>query len=100
MNIHDGTAHSLDPKERHEHFVHMITRGHPTDNPPGVTSAPITIEDDVWISFGVSILKGVTIGRGSTVAAGSVVVSDVPANSIYRCRISPVINQIVEGARR
>ncbi|MDD6275852.1 MAG: acyltransferase [Clostridia bacterium] len=40
-------------------------------------SAPIVIEDDVWIGMGAKILKGVTIGRGSVIAAGAVVTHDV-----------------------
>ena len=42
-------------------------------------SAPITIEDDVWLGGGVIVLPGVTIGAGSVVGAGAVVTRDVPA---------------------
>jgi maltose O-acetyltransferase len=42
------------------------------------SSAPIVIEDDVWIAHGALVYPGVTIGAGSMVSAGSVVVSDVP----------------------
>lgn len=42
-----------------------------------VKSAPIHIQDKVWIGVGCKILKGVTIGEGAVVAAGSVVVKDV-----------------------
>lgn len=45
-------------------------------------SAPVVIEDDVFIGTRCIIAKGVTIGRGSIIAAGSVVVRDVPHNSI------------------
>ncbi|HEY0186285.1 MAG TPA: sugar O-acetyltransferase [Cellulomonas sp.] len=41
-------------------------------------SAPVVIEDDVWIGSGVTILPGVTVGRGSVVGAGSVVTANVP----------------------
>lgn len=44
----------------------------------GVTTAPITIEDDVWVGANAVILAGVTIGRHSVIAAGSVVTRDVP----------------------
>lgn len=93
VNIHDGTAHSLDPMERHLHFRHILEHGHPktAEELPGVTSAPIVIEDDVWISFGVTILKGVRIGAGSVIAAGSLVTEDVPAGVLYRCEVHPVI---------
>ncbi len=43
----------------------------------GVTRLPITVEDDVWIGAGSTIVGGVTVGRGSVVAAGSVVTADV-----------------------
>lgn len=96
VNIHDGTAHSLDAGERHRHFKQIVERGHPVtwEEMPGVSSAPVTIEDDVWISFGVTILKGVTIGKGSVIAAGSVVVNDVPPYSVYKCRVEPVITPL------
>ena len=41
-------------------------------------SAPVTIEDDVWLCANVTVLKGVTIGARSIIAAGSVVTSDIP----------------------
>ena len=43
-----------------------------------IKSAPVVIEDDVFIGMNSIILKGVTIGCGSIVAAGSVVVKSVP----------------------
>ena len=48
----------------------------------GVASAPIVIEDDVWLAHGVVVLKGVTVGTGAIVAAGAVVTSDVPPFAI------------------
>jgi maltose O-acetyltransferase len=96
VNIHDGTAHSLAPAERHAHFRHIIEKGHPTRavDLPGIYSAPVVIEDDVWISFGVTILRGVRIGAGSVIAAGSLVTEDVPPNVIYRNCISPVMQPL------
>ena len=97
VNIHDGTAHSTDPVERHLHFKHIIEMGHPVskENLPGVLSAPIIIEDDVWISFGVTILKGVTIGANSIISANSTVTSDVPPNTIYRNKIVPFMQPLL-----
>ena len=48
----------------------------------GHTSAPITIEDGVWIGAHAVILKGVVVGAGAIVAAGAVVTRDVLPASI------------------
>ena len=49
---------------------------------PYFESAPVIIEDDVWIGFNATILKGVTIGRGSIIQPGSVVLKNVPPGSM------------------
>lgn len=45
-------------------------------------TAPVIIEDDVWLGTNAIVLPGVRIGRASIVAAGAVVVRDVPAHTI------------------
>lgn len=45
-------------------------------------SAPIVIEDDVWIGAQSIILKGVTIGARSIIGAGSVVTKSIPTDCI------------------
>ncbi|MBF0386283.1 MAG: acyltransferase [Candidatus Omnitrophica bacterium] len=45
---------------------------------PGV----ITIENDVWLGAGVTVVPGVTIGRSAVIGAGSVVTRDVPPYAI------------------
>ena len=65
--------------------VTLTTAGHPVEPAERfdfITSAPITIEDDVWIGAAATICPGVTIGRGSVVGAGAVVAKDVPPMSI------------------
>lgn len=96
VNIHDGTAHSMDPVQRHEHFKYIYEEGHPKSwgGVPGIKSKPIVIEDDVWINFGVTILKGVRIGKGSIIAAGSMVTKDVPPGVLYRCEVRPIITPL------
>jgi maltose O-acetyltransferase len=104
--IHDGSAHSLDPVERAVHFKAILETGHPQTwaDLPGVRSAPVVIEDDVWISFGVTILKGVRIGKGAVIGAKSIVTKDVPPNMLYynevKPRMTPLrqanINRIIE----
>ena len=41
-------------------------------------TAPVKIEEDVWLGTRVIVLRGVTIGRGSVIGAGSVVTKSVP----------------------
>ena len=57
-------------------------------------SAPVIIEDDVWIATRCTILKGVTIGRGAVVAAGAVVTKDVPPYTIVAGVPAKVIKRI------
>jgi maltose O-acetyltransferase len=45
-------------------------------------SAPIVVEDNVWIGARVIVMSGVTIGEDSCVGAGSVVTSDVPRRTL------------------
>ncbi len=66
--IIDTDFHPLDAEERRR-------------NLPAKT-APVCIEDDVFIGMNCMILKGVRIGRGSVIGAGSVVTRDVPPYSI------------------
>ena len=48
----------------------------------GLTKAPVSIGDDVWIGARCMILGGVTIGDGAVVAAGAVVTKDVAPYAI------------------
>ena len=41
-------------------------------------SAPIILEDGVWLAIKVIVLRGVTIGEGSIIGAGSVVTRSIP----------------------
>lgn len=76
------SGHSLDPAQRSEGIS---------------TSAPITLEDDVWIGANAVICGGVTIGKGSVIGAGSVVTRDIPAGVVAAgtpCRpVRPVTEQ-------
>lgn len=64
-----------------------------TDSPK---TAPIRIENDVWIGHDVSIGKGVKIGEGAVIASNSVVRSDVPARSLFAGCPAKQIRQEVE----
>ena len=56
----------------------------------GTKSAPVVIEDDVWVGAHCIILKGVTIGARSIIGAGSVVTKSIPADRVAAgnpCRV-------------
>jgi maltose O-acetyltransferase len=62
----DNDFHRIEPERRFE-------------RPP---SAPIVLEDNVWLGARVIVLRGVTIGQGCVVGAGSVVAHDIPPRSL------------------
>lgn len=64
--IRDNDSHGVHPRHRH------ITM-----------SAPIIINENVWITPDCTILKGVVIGAGSTITTNSVVNSCVPQNCLW-----------------
>lgn len=68
--IMDNDAHEIDYKAR---------RGEIKGE---VKSAPIVIEDDVWLGANVMVLKGVRIGARSIIGAGSVVTRNIPSDCI------------------
>jgi maltose O-acetyltransferase len=45
-------------------------------------SAPVILEENVWLGGRVIVLPGVTIGAGSAIGAGSVVTRDIPPHSL------------------
>ena len=64
----------------------LYTAIHPTEPGPRrakwESSAPITLEDNVWLGGSVVVCPGVTIGENSIIGAGAVVTRDIPANCI------------------
>lgn len=48
----------------------------------GLSPAPITIEDDVWIGSQSVVTAGVTIGKGAVIGAGSVVTKSIAPYSV------------------
>lgn len=74
-----------------------------SDSPRTGPDLPVIIEDDVWLSVNVTVLKGVRIGAGSTIGAGSVVTADIPAGVIAAgvpARVIKAIDGRVDPARR
>ena len=67
----DTDFHSVDPVIRKQ------------DIGAGARSAPIIIEDNVFIGAATIVLKGVTIGENSVIGAGSVVTKSIPKNEVW-----------------
>ena len=63
----------------------------------GISTNPVTIENDVWIGANAVILPGVTIGQHAVVAAGAVVTADVPANTVVGGVPARIIKKINTG---
>ena len=63
--------------------VSIWTEQHDYNRPTyAAVSAPVVIEDFVWIASRATILPGVTIGKGAVVACGAIVTHDVSPYTI------------------
>lgn len=62
--------------------THNYSRTDIPMNLQGESKSTITIGNDVWIGYGVTILKNVHIGNGCIIAAGAVVIQSVEDYSI------------------
>ncbi len=74
----DNDFHAVDPDQRNQQSP----------------SAPIILEENVWLGARVTVLKGVTIGRDSVIGAGSVVTRDIPPGCLAAGVPARVIRQI------
>jgi acetyltransferase-like isoleucine patch superfamily enzyme len=60
-------------------------------------TAPVKIENNVWIGDSAIVCKGVTIGENSIVGAGAIVVDSIPANTIAAGNPAKVVKQLDPG---
>ena len=81
------------------HFHGLACSGHaihPSQRSRVLTSAPITLEENVWLGANVTVVGGVTIGSGSVIGAGSVVTKDIPAGVIAAGVPCKIIREITD----
>lgn len=64
--------------------------------PQNGKSAPVVIEDNVFIGMNSIILKGVTLGANSVIGAGSVVSRSIPSDSIAAGNPAVVLRKFTE----
>ena len=90
--IYDNNTHPISPAKRLE----MSHSGFHSDlwSNLHAETAPVVIEDNVWICQRAMILKGVRIGKGSIVAAGAVVTKDVPPYSIVAGNPAKIVKKL------
>lgn len=84
--IMDSDAHDLSAAGRQA--------GRPSAAPVVIMTAPVVIEDNVFVGSRVIILKGVTIGKDSVIGAGSVVVRSIPPGVIAAGNPAKVIRPL------
>ncbi len=60
-------------------------------------TAPVHIEDNVWIGDSAIVCKGVTIGKNSIIGAGSVVVKDIPTDAVAAGNPAVVLKHLDPG---
>ncbi len=80
-SIMDTDFHPLNPQTRKE-------------RPQDAKTAPVVVEDDVFIGMNALILKGVTLGKGCVIGAGSVVTRSIPSMVIAAGNPARVIGVI------
>lgn len=93
VTIADTDFHPIDPAMRMIDTIAISTIGDKLKRPV-FYSAPVLIEDGVWIGFNATILKGVTIGKDSIIQPGAVVTKNIPPGSVASGNPATVIADI------
>ena len=91
--IADTDFHPIDPAQRllDAIAVSPLARGRPR---PPIATAPVIIEDDVWIGPNSTILKGVRIGAGAFIEPGSLVTRDVPPRARVMGNPAQIVGEV------
>jgi acetyltransferase-like isoleucine patch superfamily enzyme len=85
--IYDNDNHPLDAAQRRVRLGPVQF----------IKSAPVVLEDDVWLGLNAIVLKGVTLHRGAVVGAGAVVTESVPPYTAVAGNPARVVRQLSES---
>lgn len=84
-SIFDTDFHNLEPELRHA--------------PPGPrVTAPVVIEDNVWLSGHAAVMKGVTVGADSVIGRSTMVRRSVPPRSVVIGNPQQIVKTFPEPA--
>lgn len=75
---------------------HSVRHDRATNPHAPILSAPIVVEDNVWLAGQTVVLKGVTIGANSVVGFRAVVTRDVPPDVIVAGNPARVVRTLEE----
>lgn len=94
VGIADSDFHPIEPAQRRQDALALAPYLKDRPARPAIRTAPVIIQDNVWIGMNAVILKGVTIGENSVVAAGSVVTKSVPPNVVVAGNPAVVVKEL------
>ncbi len=83
VSIMDSDFHGIDPDKRRS---------------DAAQSAPVKLENNVWLGSRVIIQKGVTVGANSIITPNAVVTSSIPANTIAGGVPARVIRELAQSS--
>jgi acetyltransferase-like isoleucine patch superfamily enzyme len=91
VQVFDNDSHPLDTAYREADY-RAARKG--VGERPHIAAAPITIEANVWVGFGSTVLKGITLGTGCVVAACSVVTESIPPQCVAAGNPACVVKEL------
>lgn len=91
--IADTDFHPIEPAARLADAIAVSPLANGRPRPP-ILTAPVIIEDDVWIGPNVTILKGVRVGAGAFLEPGAMITRDVPPRARMLGNPAQVVGEV------
>ena len=80
-------------------FDHNVADSEQPIRKQGIYKRDVVVGSNVWIGYGVQVLRGVTVGDNAIIGSGSVVTRDIPANAVAAGTPARVIRMRPEPER-